>query len=225
MDIEGLGPALIDQLVDKKIVKSLTDLYLLKVEQLKELERMGEKSAQNLVEGISASKNRGLSRVLTALGIRHVGEHYARLLATEFKNIHTLMAASEERLAQIPGVGPIAAESVHRFFQSEAGIKIIENLEQYGVKMAEESYAELPAGRSRLEGKTFVVTGSMSHSSRAEMEGLIRRLGGKTSSSVSRNTDYVIVGSNPGSKLERAKELKVAILSEEEFEQLLVFSD
>jgi DNA ligase (NAD+) len=224
MDIEGLGPALIDQLVDKGIVKSLTDLYALTAPQLEELERMGKKSAQNLVENVSASKDRGLSRVLTALGIRHVGEHNARLLATEFGNIHDLMAASEERLAQIPGVGPIAAESIYRFFQSKAGIRIIQDLKRNGVQMAEETPARTPAEPSKLKGKTFVVTGTMRRRSRTEMEELIRRLGGKTSSSVSRNTDYVVAGSSPGSKLDKARDLGIRILSEEEFEQWLVVS-
>jgi DNA ligase (NAD+) len=224
MDIEGLGPALIDQLVDKEIVKSLTDLYSLSAAELEKLERMGEKSAQNLIENVSASKDRGLSRVLTALGIRHVGEHNARLLAAEFGNIHDLMDASEERLAQIAGVGPIAAESIHKFFRSEAGTRLIGDLERYGVQMTGDAPAGTPPGPSRLEGKTFVVTGAMSRRSRTEMEELIRARGGKTTSGVSRNTDYVIAGSSPGSKLDKARELGVRILSEEEFEQLLAVS-
>ena len=221
MDIEGLGPALIDQLVDIGVVRSLTDLYVLTAAQLEELEHMGEKSSQNLVVSIHSSRERGLSRVLTGLGMRHVGEHNARLLATEFGDINTLMAASEERLAQIPGVGPIAAESVHRFFQSEAGIKVIEDLRRYGVSMSEESRVGMPAGRSVLDGKTFVVTGTLSRRSRAEAEELIRRFGGNTSASISRNTDYVVAGSNPGSKLDKARKLEIKILSEEEFEKLV----
>jgi DNA ligase (NAD+) len=225
MDIEGLGPALIDQLVDKGLVSSLADLYALTADQLEELERMGEKSAQNLVEEINSSKDGGLARVLTALGIRHVGEHNARLLAAEFADIHDLMAASEERLAEISGVGPIAAESIHRFFRSEAGIRIIGDLARYGVQMKGETRAGIPAEPARFEGKTFVVTGTMSRRSRTETEELIRRLGGKPTSSVSRNTDYVVAGSSPGSKLDKARELGIRVLSEEEFEQMLAAID
>jgi DNA ligase (NAD+) len=217
MDIEGLGPALIDQLVDQGIVKSLTDLYALTAEQLEDLEHMGEKSAQKLVDNIRASRDRGLTRVLTALGIRHIGERNARLLADEFGNMQDLMSAPETRLAEIPGVGPIVAESVHRFFQSEAGIETIRKLEQYGVHMTEKARSKAPASRLKFEGKIFVVTGTMARFSRAEIEDLIRRLGGKTSSSVSRKTDYVVAGENPGSKLDKARELGIEILSEEEF--------
>ena len=215
MDIEGLGPALLDQLVDQGMVRSLPDIYSLNAAQLAELERMGEKSAQNLIEGIQESKERGLTRLLTALGIRHIGERNARLLAAEFGDIHELMSASQERLAQIPGVGPIVAESVHLFFKSEAGIKTIRSLEKHGLKMSEDRPTEARAALSRFAGKTFVVTGTLTHS-RTEMEELIRRLGGKTSSSVSKRTDYVVAGANPGSKLDKARELGIEVLSEED---------
>jgi DNA ligase (NAD+) len=216
MDIEGLGPALIDQLVDQGIVKSLADIYALTAEQLAALERMGEKSAQNLIEGIQASKQRGLTRLLTALGIRHIGERNARLLAAEFGNIHELMSVPEERLAKIPGVGPIVAESVHSFFRSHAGIKTIRSLEDHKLDMSDPMSGKKTKGSSRFAGKTFVVTGTMVRFSRTEMEERIRQLGGKTASSVSRNTDYVVAGSNPGSKLEKARELGIEILSEED---------
>ncbi len=221
MDIEGLGPALIDQLVDRGIVKSLADLYAISVEQLVDLERMGDKSASNLIEAIQGSKNRALSQVLTALGIRHIGEGNARLLAEEFGDIHALMSTSEKRLAEIPGIGPIVAESVYSFFKSEAGIETIRSFERYGIRMMEDSQSTSSVGAQKLEGKTFVVTGIMARASRVEIEQLIRGLGGKTSSSVSRNTDYVIAGSNPGSKLEKAKELGIKVLSEEEFEAVV----
>ncbi len=221
MDIEGLGPALIDQLVDRGLVNSLPDLYNLTVKQLAGLERMGEKSAQNLVEEIQASRKGGLTRVLTALGIRHIGEHNARLLAEEFGNIEDLMSASEERLALIPGVGPIVAESVYRFFKSEAGIKTIHSLEEHGINMKEEARPKALAAGPKLEGKTFVVTGTMAHFSRTEIEDLIRKLGGKTSSSVSRKTSYVVAGMDPGSKRDKANELGIQVLSESEFERLV----
>jgi DNA ligase (NAD+) len=216
MDIEGLGPALIDQLVDQGIVKSLPDIYALMKEPLEELERMGEKSAQNLIDGIQMSKDRGLTRLLTALGIRHIGERNARLLAAEFGSIRELISASEERLAQIPGIGPIVADSVYQFFRSDAGISTICSLENHGLKMTEDLPSRNPGVSSRFAGKTFVVTGTMVNCSRAEMEGRIRKLGGKTTSSVSRNTDYVVAGSDPGSKLDKAKELGIEVLSEED---------
>jgi DNA ligase (NAD+) len=221
MDIEGMGPALIDQLVDKEMVKSLTDLYSLSAEQLSDLERMGEKSAQKIVDGILASKERGLGRVLTSLGIRHVGERNARLLAEEFGNIDDLITAPEERLSQIPGVGPIVAESVFRFFHSQAGIETVINLRNYEVKLSQDMPAKAPAGQSKFEGKTFVVTGTMDHFSRPEMEELIRSHGGKATSSISKNTNYVVAGANPGSKLDKAKKLGIEILSEADIEKWL----
>jgi DNA ligase (NAD+) len=219
MDIEGVGPALVDQLVDKGIIKSLTDLYSLSTEQLADLERMGEKSARKIVDGIAASKARGLARVLTSLGIRHIGERNARLLAGEFGSIEDLMSAPEERLSRIPGVGPIVAESVYAFFHSNAGIETIRNLKNYGVKMSQDLPRKVKTGQSKFEGKTFVVTGTMTHFSRTEMEELIRRLGGKATSSVSKNTDYVVAGADPGSKMDKAKELGIEVLSEAEVEQ------
>jgi DNA ligase (NAD+) len=216
MDIEGLGPALIDQLVDQALVRSLTDLYALTVDPLAALEHMGEKSAQKLVESIRASKDRGLTKVLTALGIRHIGERNARLLGERFGSMSTLMSASEEDLAQIPGIGPIVAESVNRFFRSQSGIATIQSLDQYGVNMT-----AIPSNASpikpKFEGKTFVITGTMERFSRTEMEEHIQRLGGKTSSSVSKNTSFVVAGSDPGSKLDKAKKLGIEVLSEEDF--------
>ncbi len=215
MDIEGLGPALLDQLVDQGLVRALPDIYGLAREQIETLERMGEKSAQKLVEAIEASKQSGLARLLTALGIRHIGERNARLLAAEFGDLRELMASTEERLAQIPNIGPIVAESVYQFFRSEAGIQTIQRLQDYGIKMSAPR-APRPAASSRFSGKTFVVTGTMEHLSRAEMEERIRNLGGKTASSVSKKTDYVVAGVNAGSKLDKAKELGIEILSEKD---------
>ncbi len=220
MDIEGMGPALIDQLVDGGIVKSLPDIYALTLEQLEGLERMGEKSARKLLENIRASKHRGLARLLAALGIRHVGEQNARLLAEAFKSLSDLMSADEARLAEIPGVGPIVAQSVHSFFASSAGKETIKNLERHGVATADEHRKKAPAGGRRFDGKSFVVTGTMDRYSRIEIQQLIRQLGGKASSSVSGSTDYVVAGSNAGSKVEKAKKLGIKILSEEDFERM-----
>lgn len=219
MDIPGLGDALVDQLVANGLVRSLPDVYRLTLEQLVDLERMGKKSAQNLLEGIAASKERGLARVLTGLGIRHVGEHVADLLAEEFGSIDDLMAASEDRLSRVAGVGPVIAKSVYDFFQSTAGRKIVEDLCSQGVKLTEERKAK-PAGAD-LSGKTFVVTGTLSHYSRDEIESLIKSLGGRATGSVSKKTSYVVAGENAGSKLDKARELGVAVLTEAEFDKLI----
>lgn len=222
MDIEGLGTALIDQLVDTGLVRSIPDLYRLTLEPLVELERMGKKSAQNLLAGIEASKERGLCRLLTGLGIRHVGDHVAELLATEFGNIDDLMNASVERLAQVEGIGQERAESIHRFFQSAAGRKTIQELRSLGVKLTEDVRpAPAAAGGKGLTGKTFVVTGTLSRYGREEIEELIKKLGGKATSSVSKKTDYVVAGEKAGSKLDKARQLGVPVLSEEEFEKLI----
>lgn len=221
MDIDGLGPALIDQLVDLGIVNSLPDLYSLTIPQIAELEHMGEKSAKKIVDSVHASKERGLTRVLTSMGIRHIGERNARLLAEEFGDIHALISASQERLAEIPGIGPIVADSVFSFFKSQAGMEIIRSLEKYGLKMTEEVQAKSTAGHPQIFGKTFVITGTMHHFSRLEMEELIHRLGGKTSGSVSKKTSYIVAGIDPGSKIEKAKALGIPIVSEEEFEKWL----
>lgn len=221
MDIEGLGPALIDQLVDQGIVQSLPDLYDLTVEELSGLERMGKKSAEKLVQAIEASKNRGLARVLTALGIRHVGDHNARLLAREYKDIHDLMSAPEDTLAQIQGIGPIVAGSTYSFTHSNTGNQIIMDLDLRDVRMTSDDWAPPLPADSSINGKTFVLTGTMESFGRGELEERIRKLGGKATKNVSRNTDYVVAGSNPGSKLDKAKQFGVKIISEEEFHAMI----
>ncbi|HLJ98239.1 MAG TPA: NAD-dependent DNA ligase LigA [Gemmataceae bacterium] len=222
MDIEGLGTALIDQLVDTGLVRSIPDLYRLTLEPLIELERMGKKSAQNLLAEIEASKERGLCRVLTGLGIRHVGDHVAELLAAEFGNIDDLIHASVERLAQVEGIAQERAESIHRFFQSEAGRKTIEELRSLGLTLTEERHpAPAATDSQRLAGKVFVVTGTLLRYGREEIEALIKQLGGKATGSVSKKTDFVVAGEKAGSKLDKAKQLGVPVLSEEEFETLI----
>jgi DNA ligase (NAD+) len=217
MDIEGLGPALIDQLVDGGYIRSLPDLYRLTKDQLIGLEHVGEKSAQNLLDHIAASKGRGLTRVLTGLGIRHVGDRNARLLAEEFGGIDKLLKAPEKRRARIPGLGPVVARSVYQFFHSEAGRKTVEELRGFGVKMTEEPAAKRAGAKGKLAGRTLVVTGTLEGFTRDEVEDLIHRLGGKAASSVSRKTDYVIAGAEPGNKLDKARQLDVKVLSEKEF--------
>jgi DNA ligase (NAD+) len=222
MDIEGLGTALIDQLVDTGLVRSLPDLYRLKLESLLDLERMGKKSAQNLLDGIEASKKRGLAHVLTALGVRHVGEHVADLLAADFGSMGNLMDASAERLAQVEGIGPERAESIHQFFHSAAGRKTTEDLRGLGVKLTEDARPKPAAvGGKDLTGKTFVVTGTLARYGRDEIESLIKKLGGKATGSVSKKTDFVVAGEKPGSKLDKARELGVKVLTEEEFDKLI----
>src|SRR5207247_4151581 len=199
MDIAGLGPALIDQLVDRGLVRSLPDLYRLSEDQFVGLEHIGRKSAQKLLNEIAASKKQGLTRVLIGLGIRHVGDRTARLLADEFGSIGALTKASGERLASVPGVGPVAGQSVHEFLHSAAGRQTVQELRRFGVKLTQRKAAAKKAA-GRLAGETLVVTGTLSHFGREEAEGLIADLGGKPASSVSRNTDYVVAGRKPGSK-------------------------
>jgi DNA ligase (NAD+) len=222
MDIEGLGVEIINQLVDSGLVRSLPDLYRLTKEQLLELERMGDKSAQNLLDGLEASKKRGLARVLTGLAIPHVGIGVAELLAQEFPRIDQLMNGSEEKLAGVSGIGPIIAKAVHAYFQSTAGRKIIEDLRSLGVKLTEDARpAPAAGGGADLTGKTFVVTGTLEHYGREEIEALIKSLGGKATGSVSKNTDFVIAGDKAGSKREKALTLGVKILTEEEFQKMI----
>jgi DNA ligase (NAD+) len=221
MDVEGLGTAIIDQLVDSGLVGSIPDLYRLTMESLLGLERMGKKSAQNLLDGLQESKGRGLTRVLTGLGIRHVGEHAAEILAKEFRNVDELMKASPEQLSRVCGIGPVLAESVHRYFQSESGRKTIQDLASAGVKMEEDAPAGESSDGATLAGKTFVVTGTLSRYGRDEIEAIIKKMGGKATGSVSKKTDYVVAGEKAGSKLEKAKQLGIPVLNEDEFDQLI----
>lgn len=222
MDIEGLGEEIINQLVDSGLVKSIPDLYRLTKEQLLELERMGEKSAQNLLDGIAASKERGLSRLLAGLAIEHVGVGVAELLAEEFGKIDELMRASAERLNDVEGIGPVLAQSVHDYFHSDAGRDSVEDLRELGVKL-EEKRKPKPAGLAGVDlgGKTFVVTGTLERYGREEIESLIKQLGGKVTGSVSKNTNYVIAGEKAGSKLDKAQKLGVPVLSERDFEKMI----
>jgi DNA ligase (NAD+) len=220
MDIEGLGKALVDQLVDGGLVKELPDIYRLTEEQLLGLERMGEKSAQNLLAGIEASKDRGLSRLLAGLGIPMVADSMADELAQAFGNVDDLMNATGERLSQVEGVGPERARRIHEYFQAPAGRQLIEEFRQLGLKLTEEKRT-VPAGSADLTGKTIVVTGSLAHYQREEIEALIRKLGGKPSGSVSKKTDFVVAGEKAGSKLEKAKQLGVAVMTEAEFRKMI----
>src|SRR5579884_2696417 len=218
MDIEGLGEKLAEQLVTSGLVKTVADLYYLKKEQLIGLERMGELSAQNLLDAIEASKNRGLARLLAGLSIYGVGEGMAPLLVQEFPSIDALMAASKEQLAAVKGFGPRRAESVYNFLHGP-GQKIIHDLCAAGVKMTEDVKPKVTSGP--LAGKTVVVTGTLQNYSRKQIEDVIAQHGGKATSSVSKKTDYVVAGDDPGSKLDKARQLGVKVLTEDEFEKLI----
>jgi DNA ligase (NAD+) len=219
MDIEGLGEALAEQLVTSGLVSSVADLYRLKPEQLLELDRMGKKSAQNFLNGIEKSKGRGLGRLLAGLSIYGVGEAMAPLLAQEFPSIDELMAASEEELAEVKGFGPRRAESIWKFFHSPTGQKLVKDLRAAGVKLTEDVRPKVKRGP--LVGKTVVVTGTLERYKRKDIEELIAQHGGKAGGSVSKKTDFVVVGEEPGSKLDKARQLGVRVLSEDEFEELL----
>jgi DNA ligase (NAD+) len=213
--VEGLGEALAEQLVHSGLVNSVADLYRLKIEQLLTLERMGKKSAQNLLDEIDKSKQCGLARLLAGLSIYGVGEAMATLLAEAFPSIDGLLAASKEQLAAVKGFGPKRAESIHGFFHSPAGEKLVNDLRDAGVKLTEDVKAKPAAGP--LVGKTVVVTGTLEKYDRK----LIAQHGGKAAASVSKKTDYVVAGDKAGSKLDKARQLGVPVLTEEEFDKLI----
>lgn len=217
MDIEGLGEAVVEQLVNLGFVSNYADLYDLhkKKAKLVELERWGEKSVQNLLEAIEQSKQKSFARVLFALGIRHVGSGVAQLLVKHFPSLDALMHARKEELEQIQGIGPQIAGSVYEFFRDKHNRAIVERLRKAGLRM-EETIPKV-AKSSPVFGKTFVLTGTLSSMTREEAKEKIESLGGIVGSSVSKNTDYLVVGEEAGSKLDKAKKLGVATLSEEEF--------
>jgi DNA ligase (NAD+) len=217
MDISGLGEKLVEQLTGRDLVCNIADIYALRREQLLELERMGEKSADNLLAGIEASKARPFARVLYGLGIRHVGTHAARLLVAQFGSMAALREAGREAIAGVSGVGDVVAESVTNFFADEENVELVERLERAGVRMTERA----AAGPKPLAGRKFVLTGTLEGFTREAATELILGLGGSVASSVSKKTDYVVAGASPGSKLDRARELGVTVLDEAGFRALL----
>ncbi len=220
MDIEGLGEVLVDALVKKEIIKDVADLYSLTVEQIAGLDRMATKSGTNIIDQIEASKTRGLQRLLYGIDIRHVGERYAKILAKHFRSIDRLAAATVEELDDIPEIGLSVAESVHQWFRNENNIGLIERLRSAGVVL-EMDASSTAALDERFVGKTFVLTGKLENYTRDEAAKLIEDRGGRVSSSVSKKTDYVVAGSDAGSKLTKAESLGVAVLSESEFKELV----
>jgi DNA ligase (NAD+) len=218
MNIDGLGEKIVDQLVDKEIVENIADLYALKIDDLSELERMGEKSAQNLLDEIEASRKNSLPRLIYALGIPFVGERTAQLLANRFSSVEELASAKEEELYEVEEVGPKVASGILEFFLEPANRQLIKKLEKAGVRPTAEKRT---VKSNKLVGKSFVFTGGLANRTREEAGEIVQQHGGKVVNSVSKKTDYVVVGTDPGSKYEKAKELAVPTLSESEFEKLL----
>jgi DNA ligase (NAD+) len=210
MNIEGLGDAVVDQLLERKLVANVADLYSLTLEQLVALDRFAEKSASTLLDEIEQSKKAGLARVLGGLGIRFVGERTAELLAEEFGSIEALEAASPEQLAQVEEVGPRISQAIVEFFAQPANRALVERLHAAGVDMT----AEKKQRSTQLAGLTFVLTGTLPTLTRDEAKARIEAAGGKTAGSVSKKTNYVVAGEDAGSKLDKAQKLGVAVIDE-----------
>jgi len=219
MNIDGLGEALVDQLVDKKMVEGVADLYSLTDGQLASLDRMGEKSALNLIQEIDRSHGAELARTIFAIGIPFVGERTAQLLADHFASLDKLAHVSEEELIEVPEIGPKTAAGIVQFFREERNLKLLEKLHQAGLALEQEQTK--PRHAQPLAGKQFVLTGTLPHYSRDDAKKLIEDSGGRVTGSVSKKTDYVVAGADAGSKLERAKALGIAVVEEEELLRLL----
>ncbi len=219
MDIQGIGESLAAALLKAGLVHDVADLYYLKAEQLLDLERMGEKSAENVLKAIEESKGRPLARLVFALGIRYVGEQNAKLLADAFRSLDGLMAATYEEVVAVEGIGPKIARSIVEYFANEQNRQVIEKLREAGLRFEEEP--EVPQGDLPLAGKQFVITGTLQGISRMRAEERIKELGGLVGSAVTRKTDYLVVGVDPGSKLQKAQSLGTKILTDEEFQAML----
>lgn len=219
MDIEGLGQALVEQLVDQGLVKDFSHLYALTADELVPLERMAEKSAENLISAISGSKHRTLARLIYALGIPQVGEHSGEVLAAVFPDIDALAAADLETLDAIPEIGPKVASAIHEFFHQPETKAVLQKLKKAGVNTVRRPEEKKADGK--LTGKTFVFTGELEGFTRSQAESRVKALGGRAAGSVSKQTDYVVAGADPGSKLDKAKRLGVAVLDEGEFRGLV----
>lgn len=217
MDIEGLGETLITKMVEQDMISSPVQIYELSKEELAAMERMGEKSSQNIINSIEKSKTQNLDRLIFALGIRHVGQKAAKLLASEFENMDNLMLASKERISSIGGIGEVIADSIISYFSVAQNVNLINELKAKGLNMNFESSSKNIA----LKNKTFVLTGTLEKYTRGEATQIIESMGGKVTSSVSKNTSYVLCGDSPGSKAEKARKLNVEIISENDFENMI----
>jgi DNA ligase (NAD+) len=217
MDIDGLGPAVVVQLLEKDLISDIADLYFLKKEDLLDLEHYADKAADNLLRSIENSRSRPFARILYGLGIRHVGSHLADVLAKHFLSIEKLEAATYEELVQVNEIGMAVAESIIDFFMLERNRKVLDKLRRAGVRMERAA----PEKAQKLGGRIFVFTGGLTGLKREEAQAMVRELGGEVSSSISKRTDYVVAGENPGSKLEKAKRIGVEIISEEEFVRMI----
>ncbi len=218
MNIKGLGDSIIDELLSRDLISNIADLYTMKLEDFASLKQNGKKFAQNLIDSINASKNNEFYRVLNGLGIRHIGAKSAKGLAKKYKNIDNLINASLEDLKETEDVGDIMAESVYNFFKQEQTLDLISKLKDAGINFEQ---VEEENSDNRFEGKVFVLTGALEKYSRKEAEEIIEKFGGKTSSSVSKKTSYVLAGEESGSKLVKANELGITIISENDFEEMI----
>jgi len=221
MDIEGIGPAVAELLWREGLVKDVADLYYLQQQQLEPLERLAEKSAANLVEAIRRSKSNPLHRLLFGLGIRFVGERAASLLARHFGTLDALIKAPAQELTAVPEIGPKIADAVVEYFKAPEVEEVVEKLRHAGVNFTEPAAAAPPEGDRFLEGQVFVFSGALKNFTREKAAALVEERGGRVATSVSKKTTCLVAGAEPGSKLERARELKVNIISEEEFMELL----
>jgi DNA ligase (NAD+) len=217
MDIEGLGEAVLEQLLDADIIRSIDDIYSIDYEKVALLERTGEKTVSNLKNAIEKSKENDVSKLIFAFGIRHIGAKAAKLIAEHFGDIDAVLNANASDFENIEGFGEIMAKSAAEFFALDNTKQMIERLKNLGVNMKSLKVVS----DARFQGKTFVLTGTLSKYNRNEASEIIESFGGKTSSSVSKKTDYVLAGEDAGSKLEKAQKLGVAVISEDEFEEMI----
>lgn len=218
MEIDGLGEAIIQQLLERGLIKNIADIYSLTLEDVASLKKNGKRFAQNLIDAIEKSKRNDLFKLITALGIRHIGSKGAKNLANKYKNIDNIMNANIEDLAETEDIGEITAKSIYESLHQEQTIDLLNKLKLAGVNM---SKIEEDGLDNRFDGKTFVLTGSLENFSRTEATDIIEKFGGKTSSSVSKKTDYVLAGEEAGSKLSKAQSLGITIITEKEFEEMI----
>ena len=217
MDIEGMGPAMVEKLLENELISSVYDIYTLKAEDVAGLDKMGEKSASNLISAILKSKENDLSKLIFALGIRHVGSRNAKILAIKFRTLDALISASEEELSAVDEIGKIIAKSIVNFFSQGQNIELINNLRSAGLNFECKEFVS----EGIFSGKTFVLTGTLPTLTRSEASKIITDNGGKVSSSVSKKTDYVLAGEEAGSKLDKANALGIAVISESDLFNLI----